>query len=504
MRQNLGISLIVAALLALAGAANAGSGFEKQVVALTVTFQTWDEDRPWAKNNPSRRVASAVVVDGPLLLTRAQIVADATLIQVERRGDARPWPARVAHLDHEIDLALLEVEDPAFFEGLDPVRLATSVPTEGSVQSVRWSDRQLEVGNSRVSKVEVSSNRYGNVEHHYLLVRTDLENGGWAEPVFRKRKLIGLTASQEHLSARVLPAEIIAAYLDRVRAPGDYRGFPYLDVVWQNNQDRALTGFLGLPGEPRGVLIRSTRRGGSACGALRARDILLELDGHAIDAIGNITHQRYGQILFTQIAIEGKLPGDRLPARVWRDRREVNVEIELRSYPSEARLIPWRRDDVAPAYFVAGGLVFRALDGPFLRTWGSNWGESAPSQLVTRYHLQAHAQTPDRRRLMILSSVLPDRYNLGYHDVASRVVESVNGQAVDSVEDLAAAFAAPDGEFHVVRLAPNTDFGELVLDATEFEAASQRILEAYELPAAMRASHALLPDLGEACFPEAS
>ena len=96
--------------------------------------------------------------------------------------------------------------------------------------------RQLEVGNSRVSKVEVAANRYGNVEHHYLLLRTDLEGGGWAEPVFRKGKLIGLTAAQESLSARVLPAEIITAYLDRVAAPGGYRSFPFLEVVWQNNQ----------------------------------------------------------------------------------------------------------------------------------------------------------------------------------------------------------------------------------------------------------------------------
>ncbi|MBW2270447.1 MAG: hypothetical protein JRH16_17925 [Deltaproteobacteria bacterium] len=499
MSHRLAPRLAVTVLLALAGAANAAASFDEQVVALSVTFQTWNEGRPWTKNNPARRLASAVVVEGPLLLTRAQIVSNATLIHVERRGDARPWSARVAHVDREIDLALLEVEDPTFFEGLEPVRLASSVPTEGSVTSVRWNERQLEVGNSRVSKIEVATNRYGNVEHHYLLVRTDLEGGGWAEPAFRKRKLIGLTASQENLSARLLPVEIIAAYLERVRAPGGYRGFPYLEVVWQNNQDRALTGFLGLPGEPRGVLIRATRRGGSTCGALRPRDILIELDGHAIDAIGNITHPRYGQVHFTQIAVEGKLPGDRVSARVWRDGREIDLEIVLRTYPSEARLIPWRRDGAAPAYFVAGGLIFRALDGPFLRTWGSNWAESAPSELVTRYHLQAHAQAPERRRLMIVSSVLPDRYNLGYHGVARRIVESVNGQAVNSVEDIAAAFAAPEGEFHVVRLAPNSEFRELVLDATEFETASKRILEAYDVPAPMRGSQTPLPDLGPAC-----
>ena len=109
-------------------------------------------------------------------------------------------------------------------------------------------------------------------------------------------------------------------------------------------------------------------------------------------------------------------------------------------------------------------------------------------------------------RLVGLSRRYPNsprynRYNLGYHDVSNRVVESVNGQAVDSVEDLAAAFAEPDGGFHVVRLAPNSERAELVLDATEFEAASQRILEAYGVPAPMRGSQTPLPPLGGACEP---
>ena len=48
--------------------------------------------------------------------------------------------------------------------------------------------------------------------------------------------------------------------------------------------------------------------------------------------------------------------------------------------------------------------------GAFLRTWGSNWDENGPTGLVTRYHLQTHGQTPEQRRLVIISSVLPDRY----------------------------------------------------------------------------------------------
>jgi S1-C subfamily serine protease len=490
---------LVALLVALsAGAAGARARYGESVVALKVTYQEWDEDRPWAKQNPGSRSASAVVVKGPRLLTRAQIVADATLIQVERGGGAHLWPARVEHVDPEIDLALLAVDDPACFEGLAPARLARQVPTEGSVSSVRWSNRQLEVATSRVQRIEVLTNRYGNVDHAFLVVRTDVERGGWAEPVFDGGWLVGITAAQEGERAWVLPAEIVGGYLARARRPGGYPGFARLGVEWQENRDHSLTAYLGLPGEARGVLIRSVRRGTSACGVLRPRDVLLELDGHAIDAIGNYAHPRYGRLRFAQLAALRE-PGEEMAARVWRDGAARELTIPLRAYPSDMRLVPWRRDERPPPYLVAGGLVFRELDGPFLRTWGAKWKENAPLDLSITYQLYAHGQTDDRRRILVVSSVLPDRYNLGYHEIANVVVRSVNGHRVDSVAALVEALRRPEAGFHVIALHPNRQRAEIVLDAASFEAANERILAAYGLPASMRLRRGPLPPLGTPC-----
>ena len=98
----------------------------------------------------------------------------------------------------------------------------------------------------------------------------------------------------------------------------DYRGFTNLGVVWQINRDAALAAYLGLEGPPRGVVIRGTRTGSSACGVLRARDVLLSLDGYEIDTVGNYQHSVYGRIRFTHIAVDGHHPGDVLIARVLR------------------------------------------------------------------------------------------------------------------------------------------------------------------------------------------
>ena len=127
-----------------------------------------------------------------------------------------------------------------------------------------------------------------------------------------------------------------------------------------------------------------------------------------------------------------------------------------------------------------------------MRTWGNEWTRQAPSDLVIRYQLGTHSQTPERRRMVLLSGVLPDWYNLGYHDLSNLVISHVNGQAIDSIPDLVAAFAAPEpgapGEpgVHVIKLAPNGMLAEIVLDAEMYESASVRILEAYDIPQAMR------------------
>lgn len=467
-------------------AAQAETDYAEHVVALAVTTQGWDARRPWAKLQPTPLIASAVVVEGPYLLTRAQMVADATLIEVEKRGNADLVAASVVHVDPEVDLALLRVDEPGFFDDLEPAAIADGAPVAGSVESVRWEKRQLEVSSSRVSRIEVRASRYGSLDHAFLLLRSDLESGGWSEPIFRKGKLIGLTTSQQQQYAAAIPAEILAAYVHAARTPESYTGFASLGIVWQNNRDEALATYLRLPGPPRGVLIRDVRPASSADGVLQPRDILLELDEHPIDAIGNYEHPRYGRLNLAHLPVDGHRPGDVLDAHVWRDGREIEVQLPLRRYEAEARRIPWRRENLAPAYLVAGGLVFRELDGDYLRAWGPNWSGLAPGELVFRYHLDAHSQTRPGERIVILSQVLADAYNIGYHDVGELVVQSVNGREIRSIPELAEAFQHPVDGFHTVVFAPNGARSELVLDAAEFEEASLRIAHAYGVPALAR------------------
>lgn len=94
--------------------------------------------------------------------------------------------------------------------------------------------------------------------------------------------------------------------------------------------------------------------------------------------------------------------------------------------------------------------------------------------------------------------VLPDPYNLGYHSLADLWVEQVNGQAIDSVEDVLEALKHPINGYDVVRFHPNPRIAEAVLDAANLEAATQRIAAAYGVPETYRAATPP-PDIGAVC-----
>jgi len=488
------------AALLLCAPARAGAGkLEGQVVKIKVTYQGYDPSRPWAKKPPRSRSGYGVVVAGNAVLTSAELVADATMIRLNKRGRARRHPARVVHRDPEINLARIVVDEPGFFADLSAARLARRLPTKGEVRSARWRKRQLEVAAGRVARIAVEGTPTGTLKHAFLFVTTDLSDGGDSEPVFKDGRLVGLTVRQADKEARVLPVEVIRAYLEASRKPERYPGFASLRFSWQINRDRALSAYLGLKGEPRGIVVTQVPWGSSACGGLEARDVVFSIDGHALDEEGYYRHPVYGRLLFHNIAIDGHLAGDTIQARVLRRGEERKVRLKLRTYPNGGRLVPGRRTDRAPPYLVAGGLVFRELDRDYLLTWGKGWRASANQRLVTYWDLERDAQTPDRRRLIILSQVLPDPYNIGYHDVRNLVLRRVNGRTVDSIADLEQAFRSPRDGVHRVEFLPSEDCSRLVLDAASFSEATTRILKSYNIPERYRGESERLPDLGPMC-----
>lgn len=472
------------------------------VVEIVVTYQDWNEHRPWEKLPPRSRRAAAVVVGPGRLLTTAQMVREATHIELRVDGtprDATPVPVVV---DMDLNLALLRVEDAAALAGLRPVELASNSPTSGTLWTARWRRQRVEAAASRVARLEVQRTRFGNLEHLFLSLRTDLAGGGWGEPIFHRGKLVGVTSSQDSRDqARAIPVEVLAPFLARATSPGPYPGFTAFGAVWQPQRDPVLAAHLGLPDpdRPRGVLLLEVPWGSTACGELRPRDLLLEVAGEALDSEGNYVDPLLGRLGFEHLLTARYPPGSRIPVKVLRAGEVLEVELEARTYPPAAGRIP--RDRVGPPPFVlAGGLILRELDLAYLRTWGNKWATAAPLTLRNRARFEEDSQGPGRRRFVVLTDVLPAEYNVGYHGLAHQVVARVNGREVDGLDDVVEALRTPRGGVHVLELTPDGARGVVVLDAGSFPEADGEIRRRYGIEAPNRLPPPPPPGAG-ACAP---
>ena len=270
MRNELSVLLAIWVLVP----AVARPASDAQVVSLRVTHQSFNEHRPWTKINPNTRIGSAVVLRDSLLLTESKLIRNAILIQVQKNGSATRVPARVVHADEDIDLALLTVDEPGFFDDLEVAQFATSAPGEGMVHSVRWQNQQYEISESQIAGINVRESPYGSITHAFLSLHTVLSNGGWAEPVFSNGKLVGLSVLQEGQRATAIPVEILSAYVRGARSAdsgtgsANEPGFASFRPYWQFGQDPSLAAYLGLSGKPRGVTDRLSLKVISSVGSV--------------------------------------------------------------------------------------------------------------------------------------------------------------------------------------------------------------------------------------------
>ncbi len=476
--------LLTALLLGISSAAaRPDHPAEHQLVTVRVTYQDWNEYRPWQKTKPGSRRFFGIVVPGNRILVLAHNLNNATLIQVEKFDRPPRVPARIIHSDSQANLALITVDAPGFFDDLNAVDLADSMELNNPY-CASWKSGQLTTASCRFSQVVVRSSFVPHFNYAGIYFITDLKGGGRGEPLFSGDQLVGITRSQDNDRIVVFPAELIQAYLNAVDLPR-YPGFAQLGINWQTNRGLAQSKFLGLDGPARGIRVRSCIPGGSADGVLLPNDLLLELNGHAIDSQGDYMHPRYGWLNFTLIPSEGHYAGETIPARVLREGKELELDLLLKNIPPTAALIPASRTEQPPPYLVAGGLVFRELDTPYLRAWGDDWEKNIPARLRIYKEMENRAYPPNEH-LIILTDVFPDEYNLGYHDLAQNIVVAVNGRPITSITALEAAFQHPEGAFHVIELSKSYDISKIILDAATFEDATRRIMKTYQIPARIR------------------
>ena len=81
------------------------------IVNIDVSVLIPDYREPWNAGQPSGGSGTGFLIGKNRFLTNAHVVSNATKLVIRTTNDPEPHPARVVHIAHDCDLAIIEAED---------------------------------------------------------------------------------------------------------------------------------------------------------------------------------------------------------------------------------------------------------------------------------------------------------------------------------------------------------------------------------------------------------
>jgi PDZ domain len=454
-----------------------------------VTGQPFDYFRPWQKKAPFSKRALGAVLPHDRVLVTADLVGNQNYVELERAESGDKTAANVVVVDYEANLALLEPADKKFLDGLQPLDLALD-----TVVGDRLAAWQLEATGALVVTeglvTTIGVTRYPADVADFLTYRLSIpmqyRDNSYTVPLVKNNKLAALLLRYDSRSQVLdaIPAPIIAHFLKDAERP-KYQGFPSLGLSFFPTRDPQLRNYAGETGKPGGVYITSVEPGLPAAKAgLQAGDIVTAVGDHDIDQNGNYVDSLYGKLEFSNLLTAKGYVGDSVALHLQRGGKPLTLNVRLEHRAEEDYVVPPYNVDDPPSYYVLGGFIFQELTRQYLKEWGANWQKDAPQDFVYLDKFQSELFPEGKRRVVILSQVLPANSTIGYDDFSYLVVKRVNGKTILSLGDLAEAVKTPVNGFHVVET--EDDPKQLELDATQVAAEADALQKNYGLPALQR------------------
>ena len=460
------------------------TAWEHSIVTIEVSRKQYDYYQPWGQG--TRRAQKAgLVVSAREILTTADELFDRTLVRLQRGGRGQWATAEVAWIDYHANLALLTTGDTNFWKTLKPANLGGAPGGgDGNLQILRWREGNLEHRRAEFSQFAVREGQLSPINQAVLEVSSDIQGGGWSEPVVAGSRVVGLLTAQDGRNGYAMPASFIQSILD-ARRKGQYHGLGFFHFFWQPAKNPASLARLKLPGEPRGVIVDNVPdRPDGGEQVIKPNDILLNIDGFDLDMQGDYRDPEFGNINLENLAVRRKWAGEVVKLRVWREGAPLDISYRLPRFEYTNSLVPYAVHDQEPDYLIVGGLIFEPLTDAYLQSWGAEWKRNSPFRL--NYYNNEEA-TKDRPALVLLSQVLPDPYNIGYQDQKFLVLDKVNGRRVSRLADVREALSQPIDGSHLIEFVPGDTIRRIVLGAGEAERdATARVLKRYNIPAAAR------------------
>jgi S1-C subfamily serine protease len=416
----------------------------ESMVRVNSTLQSWNIAQPWEKNPARQRRSLAAIVEQNQVITTAEMVADATLIEVESTDGAKRARATVACVDYEANLALLKIDDAKesadFFLGKTPLAMANNPALGDTVDVIQVEENGHSLFTSgQIRSADVRSTFLPGQSFLTFRVKASMQSSAssYSLPVLHAGKLAGILSSYDSKDqiSDVIATPLISRFLMESQKP-QYQGFPNLGVNIQSTDDPHFRKYLHLSEEVGGIFVSKVRKGSAADEAkLLPRDVILAIDEFPIDRRGYYQDPLYGRLPWMQLVRGNRSAGDVITLKIWREGKELSLPVTLTRQEEDSRLVPNYQFGKAPRFLIKGGMIFQEITRPLLEAFGDEWESRAP---LSYLHVLSEPELyeKDHDRMICLSGVIPTQATVGYEGLRHMIISKINGKSVRNMREL--------------------------------------------------------------------
>ncbi len=412
---------------------------ENSVVKIFSTMRYPDTFKPWTKQAPSEATASGVVIEGKRILTNAHAVLYASQVQVQANAAGDKVGATVLAIAPGIDLAVLQLDDPSFFDTHPPLTRASKLPQiKDPVLAYGFptGGSSLSITKGIVSRIEFATYNYP-VSGLRIQIDAAINPGNSGGPAIAGDRMIGLAFSRLGGDSQnigyIIPNEEVELFLKDI-SDGRYDGKPAMYDDLQTLENPALRDFLKIDKSVEGMVVHRPDKT-DANYPLKEWDVITRIGDTPIDNQGMVKIDKDLRVNFAYM-IQRLAKDDKLPLTVVRAGKPLKIELPVS--PNRPTLAPDLHGEY-PSYFVYGPIVFSRATRQFLSAFENNAGllrilGYVKSPLITRAY---DPPSPELEELVIISSpFFPHKLANGYSNPTGAVVSSVNGTPVRSLKHL--------------------------------------------------------------------
>ena len=409
----------------------AAQNIYSSIVRIEAATQVPNYREPWKAGQFSGGIGTGFIIGKNRFLTNAHVVSNARRLLITKHGSAQKHPAKILHIAHDCDLALLEVEDFTAFEGLQPLEIGSVPQLETQVRVIGYpvGGNRISVTRGVVSRIDFNTYSHTRSDQH-LVVQIDaaINPGNSGGPVLQDGRVVGVAFQGLRTADNtgyMIPPPVIKRFLTDIE-DGKYDKYVDLGISEFPMFNPAMRKKFELGRTSPGVLVASVTPDGPCDGVLEANDILVAINDNPVDAAGNILIE--GAKVNLNEIVERKFSGDKIKLNIIRNGKQLEKTATLKPFPPVQMYSV--QYDVQPRFTTFAGLVFQPLDRNLYAA--HSFTNVRVRRLFTHYIDESIFKK--REDIVILTRVLADPVNTQISNYEGTAIESINGIKIKNLK----------------------------------------------------------------------